>query len=114
MIVGDLPSFALRYGTNGIDIAWQYQGGLANGGETIEILGAYNARLLDFEYQDGRGWHLSADGPGHSLVPEARSLAGQPFGSLYYGRNWRPRMRSWAEALGPCGKKGVWWTTCRC
>jgi len=87
VIVRDLPEFAARYDTNALLIAGEYTGGLANGGERVAILGEYGAEIISFEYNDGRGWPLAADGAGHALVP--LSLEGQDTGSLDHGRNWR-------------------------
>lgn len=87
LVVRDLDAFAVAHNTNGLLIAGEYGGGLANGGEQVTILGAYGAEIVSFEYDDGREWPLAADGAGHALVP--LSLDGQDTGSLDYGRHWR-------------------------
>jgi hypothetical protein len=87
VVVGDPVAFGTRYDTNGIVIAGTFSGKLANGGETIEILGPHNAEVLRFGYQSGRGWPLAADGAGHSLIPT--DLLNQQAGSLDYSGNWR-------------------------
>ena len=87
VVVGDPVAFATRYDTNGMVIAGTFSGKLANGGETIEILGAHNEEVLRFAYQSGRGWPLAADGAGHSLV--STDLVNQQTGSLEYSGNWR-------------------------
>jgi hypothetical protein len=87
VIVRDLAAFSALYETNGIEIAGEYEGKLDNGGEGVRIQGQWNALVLDFEYNDARGWPLAADGAGHSLVPSV--LNGQETGVLDYGGNWR-------------------------
>ncbi len=89
VVVNDLAAFSSRYNTAGLNIAGEYAGNLANEGESIRILGEYNAEVVSFEYDDKRGWPLAADGAGHSLVPLSSAVAGQPGGSLDYGGNWR-------------------------
>jgi hypothetical protein len=45
--------------------------------------------IATFEYSDGRGWPIAADGSGHSLVPLESAMNGQKSGALNYGGNWR-------------------------
>ena len=87
VVARDLAAFETRYGTSGINLAGEYSGTLANGGETFDILGQWNSEILSVTYDDARGWPLSPDGAGHSLVP--LSLADQSLGALEYGGNWR-------------------------
>jgi len=95
LVVRDLATFSSRYDTNGMSIAGEYTGKLGNGGEEIEIQGAGAVEVLAFEYNDARGWPLSADGAGHSMVPlvltnQAPSAgSGQAEGVFDYGGNWR-------------------------
>ena len=89
VVVKDLAAFASLYDTNGITVAGEYSGKLANEGETIEILGSLNEEILRFTYSSGRGWPVAADGAGHALVPTESALGGERAGSLYHGRNWR-------------------------
>jgi len=49
----------------------------------------WNGTIAEFEYGDGRGWPLAADGGGHSLVPLDTALLEEPQGSLNYAGNWR-------------------------
>lgn len=81
--------FASRYNISGMNLVGPYDGKFANEGETVRLKGQYDALVLEFEYQDSRGWPPAADGPGHSLVPLASAIAQQDLGSLYYGGNWR-------------------------
>jgi len=87
LVVRDLQEFAARYSTNGLLIAGEYEGSLSNGGEDLAVLGEYGEELISFEYDDGRGWPLAADGAGHSLVLSV--MDGQESGVLDYGGNWR-------------------------
>jgi hypothetical protein len=88
LVVSDYNAFRARYGTS-FNIAGQYTGNLANGGEHVELTDYWNGIIVEFGYNDGRGWPLSADGAGHSMVPLDSAIAGQPYGSVRYGGNWR-------------------------
>ncbi|UCG47251.1 MAG: lamin tail domain-containing protein [Phycisphaerales bacterium] len=91
LVVKDEAAFESRYGTGLSDrIAGQFTAGnLKNGGERVTLEDLWNGRIADFEYRDARGWPLSADGGGHSLVPLDSALLNEPGGSLNYGGNWR-------------------------
>jgi hypothetical protein len=89
VVVKDVAEFSSKYDTNGMLIAGAYTGRLANGGEGIIVQGELNEELIAFDYSDGRGWPLAADGTGHSLVPLASAIPGQSDGSLNHGGNWR-------------------------
>ncbi|MBT7068643.1 MAG: hypothetical protein HN919_20270, partial [Verrucomicrobia bacterium] len=95
LVVRDLTVFSTRYDTNGMKIAGEYTGKLADGGEEVEILGAGATEVLTFEYNDARGWPLAADGAGHSLVPRGDVISNQlsvisdQSSVLDYGGNWR-------------------------
>lgn len=65
VIVKDRQAFAARYGTD-INIAGQYSGRLANGGERIRLEDAVGHTILDFEYSDD--WYRTTDGRGYSLT----------------------------------------------
>jgi len=93
LVVRNKAAFESRYPTvqSGI-IAGQYKDldeKLGNGGEPITLVDLWNGTIAQFEYDDGRGWPLSPDGGGHSLVPLASAIPGEPDGSLRYGGNWR-------------------------
>ena len=66
IIVNDLEAFEIRYGTDSINIAGQYNGTLSNSGETIILSGQYGNIIQEFEYKDS--WHPPTDGKGRSLV----------------------------------------------
>ncbi|MEN6578290.1 MAG: lamin tail domain-containing protein [Phycisphaerales bacterium] len=90
LVVKNKQAFLSRYGSalSGI-IAGEYVGKLANDGESVSLVDKWNGTIAEFEYGDGRGWPLSADGGGHSLVPLDSALPGEPEGSLNYPGNWR-------------------------
>jgi hypothetical protein len=88
LVVNNQAAFQYRYGTS-LNIAGEYTGSLANEGETVELTDVWNGIIAEFTYGDGRGWPLAADGAGHSLVPLASAIAGEPYGTLEYGGNWR-------------------------
>jgi len=93
LVVRNKTAFQSRYGS-GLSgkIAGEYkdnvQNNLKNGGEVVKLVDFWNGTIAEFEYSDGRGWPLSADGAGHSLVPLNSALPGEPDGSLNYGGNW--------------------------
>ena len=94
LVVRNKTAFQLRYGTSLRNkIAGEYylpdDDKLSNSGETIRLEDFWNGTIAEFDYNDARGWPLSADGGGHSLVPLDSSLPGQPNGSCKYGGNWR-------------------------
>ena len=64
-MVKDTAAFAARYGTT-VNIAGQYSGSLANGGERIRLQDAVGQMILDFEYKDG--WLALTDGQGYCLA----------------------------------------------
>jgi len=81
------PAFDARYG-DGMTVLGPYEGNLSDGGEDVivEPPGG-GAPLITFDYSDGRGWPLEADGAGHSLVPLLQD--DQSDGSLDHPANWR-------------------------
>ncbi len=90
LVVRNKQAFLSRYGSalSGL-IAGEYQGKQANDGENVALVDTWNGTIAEFEYGDGRGWPLPADGGGHSLVPLTSALLTQPQGSLNYPGNWR-------------------------
>ncbi|NQT01983.1 MAG: CotH kinase family protein, partial [Planctomycetes bacterium] len=90
LLVKDEAAFTSRYGLSMSDrIAGEYSGNLSNSGENVTLEDFWNGVIAKFEYNDSRGWPLSADGGGHSLVPLDGAIPGEPDGSLNYGGNWR-------------------------
>jgi hypothetical protein len=66
VIVRDEAAFVERYG-DGLNILGTYDGGLANGGERVELVDATENRIAEFEYADGGLWADRADGAGGTL-----------------------------------------------
>lgn len=91
LVVKDLMAFRAQYGTalNSRIAGVFVDSSLSNGGEVIKIEDFWNGTIIEFEYSDGRGWPLAADGAGHSLVPLELAIDDQPLGTLDYGANWR-------------------------
>jgi len=90
LVVKNKPAFLSRYGPSlsGL-VAGQYEGKLANNGETISLVDQWNGTITEFEYGDGPGWPQSAAGGGHSLVPLDSALLAEPQGALNDPANWR-------------------------
>ncbi|UCD51400.1 MAG: lamin tail domain-containing protein, partial [Phycisphaerales bacterium] len=65
LVVRDLVAFEARYG-QGYNIAGQYRGSLANGGERLELVDAAGQIIHSFRFQDD--WYDVTDGLGFSLV----------------------------------------------
>ena len=91
LVVKNEAAFRSRYGSAlSARIAGEYTGKLSNSGERVALSDFWNGTVAEFTYADGRGWPLSADGAGHSLVPlDLLPCWAQPEGSLDYGGNWR-------------------------
>jgi hypothetical protein len=68
LVVGNQLAFECRYGTALSPwIAGEYDGKLANGGETLKLIDTRTGVVAEFAYADD--WYASADGQGRSLVP---------------------------------------------
>lgn len=65
LVVANIPSFQLRYGTTAV-IAGSYLGSLNNSGENLEIVDPSGEVILDFTYSDL--WYPPTDGSGRTLV----------------------------------------------
>jgi hypothetical protein len=90
LVVKNKQAFGSCYGSALADlVAGEYVGKLANEGERVLLVDAWNGTIAEFEYGDGRGWPPSADGAGHSLVPLDSALPDEPEGSLNWPGNWR-------------------------
>ncbi len=91
LVVKDQGDFETQYGTgHNSKIAGVFvDSSLSNGGETVKLEDTWNGTIVEFEYNDSRGWPLAADGPGHSLVPLPLTIEEQPLGTLDFGGNWR-------------------------
>ena len=88
VVARDLSAFTNRYDTNGLHIAGQYSGELANGGEDIRLEYA-GQKLFDIIYSDARGWPPAADGGGPSLVLVNDDDVAQGFDIFDHPSSWR-------------------------
>ena len=84
-------TFRAHYGlSTNIPVVGPYTGSLANDGETLTLkTGAGGTEIFSFDYDNGRGWPVPANGSGHSLVPVDVLAPGQATGALDYPGNWR-------------------------
>jgi hypothetical protein len=94
LVVRNKAAFEAHYGTgfsNRIAGEYKYneQNNLNNTGENIKLIDYWEGTVAEFEYNDGRGWPLSAAGGGHSLLPLNSAIPAEPNGSLSYCGNWR-------------------------
>jgi hypothetical protein len=87
----NFPAFRAYYGLSAsVQLVGPISGSLANGGEKLELkAGAGGTVLFSFDYSNGRGWPVAANGAGHSLVPLDSAMDGQATGALDYPGNWR-------------------------
>jgi hypothetical protein len=87
----DIAGFRSYYDLDGsVRIVGPFSGGLNNAGEQLVLrTSAGGTDIVNFNFSDGRGWPLQADGPGHALVLVDSALAGQNNGSGEYAGNWR-------------------------
>ena len=67
VVVRDAEAFAESYDTEAGTVAGNYQGRLANGGETVTLSDATGVSLFTVTYDDSEPWPTAADGGGHSL-----------------------------------------------
>jgi hypothetical protein len=90
LVVKNRQAFLSRYGSAlAALVAGEYQGKLANDGETIALADLRNGTIVEFTYGDAAPWPPTADGAGHSLVPLASAVPAEPQGSLNNPANWR-------------------------
>ncbi len=85
VLVRNEAAFARRY--PGVEIAGVYTGQLSNEGETITLRGFDGSMLAQVAYDDDRGWPLTPDGRGDSLILVAAD--GSPDNPL----NWRASLQ---------------------
>ncbi|MCF7709002.1 MAG: lamin tail domain-containing protein [Verrucomicrobia bacterium] len=87
----NVSAFREEYGlSNDVPVAGPFDGNLANDGERIELRVARGGQVIfSFEYNDERGWPLSADGEGHSMVPLASAFDFAEGHGLNYPVYWR-------------------------
>lgn len=87
----DLTAFKTYYNVPaGVAVYAPYTGKFDNQGEEVELkTSAGGTVLVDFTYDNSRGWPLASQSGGHSMVPQPSAIAGEPGGSLDYGGNWK-------------------------
>lgn len=91
LVVRNKEAFAHRYGQETASrIAGEYEGRLANEGESIRLVDFWTGTIAAFAYSDKSPWPKEADGQGYSLVPLETALSTQPTGSLNNAASWRP------------------------
>lgn len=83
LLAGNAARFAERY--PGARLDGVYEGGLANGGERVELAHADGTPLFSVGYGDDLPWPITADGDGFSLVPVNPDLNPAPDDA----GNWR-------------------------
>ena len=86
VVARDTDAFRTRYGSTVVPVG-EYDGGLANGGEAIELQDSDGGTILRFEYVDRDPWPERADGVGGSLVlVDAAGTPADQYGKYY---RWR-------------------------
>jgi hypothetical protein len=87
LLVASEGAFRFRYGeASAAFIAGEYAGSLRNSGESLRLVDATGAVLLEFKFDDWHPWPESSDGSGPSLVFIAPETAPDYTDPL----NWRP------------------------
>jgi len=96
LVVRNREAFVACYGPEmSALIAGQYEGKLANEGESIRLVDFWSGAIAEFAYDDTDGWPALADGAGHSLVPLSSAIPKQSVGANDYSSllrdpaNWR-------------------------
>jgi hypothetical protein len=88
----DFTAFRMFYGLDGsVPLVGPFTASsLNNAGETVTLkTSAGGLDIVSFTYSDSRGWPITADGSGHSLVLQDSSVSTEGAGSAEYGANWR-------------------------
>ena len=96
LVVANTAAFAYRYGS-GLNVAGQFTGNLANGGETLvlQLPAPYDAAVLRFAYSPT--WYPATAGGGYSLVLTDPSAP----------RSTWDRKSSWRASTLPGGSPGA-------
>ncbi len=82
VLVRNRAAFAARYNTNGVVVAAQYSGKLANEGERLTLADPAGQPVFSFVYQSG--WYPAPNGLGYSLVPTNAVPSGDPGAQAYW------------------------------
>ncbi len=89
VVVRDMSAFMTAYPeVPAAQIAGEYVGALANGGERIKLDDADNNTVIDFTYDDADPWFERADGAGASLEAVLDTATEDTTFQKYY--HWRP------------------------
>lgn len=100
VVVENPAAFAARYPTVPVaKVRGEYFGDLATDGDSIQLTVQGLGNVVSFEYSDGRGWLLPADGAGHSLI--ALVTGNQSAGELSYGGNWKASVNVHGSPAAP-------------
>lgn len=100
VLVENPGAFMVRYpGVPATKILGEYRGDLAENGDSIALTVQGLSNVVSFEYTDGRGWPLAADGAGHSLIP--LSTTNQSSGQFSYGGNWKASVNVHGSPAAP-------------
>ncbi|QEG24886.1 lamin tail domain-containing protein [Mariniblastus fucicola] len=86
VVVEDADAFLHRYG-NSVWVLGEWNGGLDNSGERVDLIDSTFAEIMSVNYGDNDPWHAPADGHGFSIVldqPHSTSVAA--LGKYY---SWR-------------------------
>ncbi len=100
VVVENPVAFAARYPAVPVaKVRGEYFGDLATDGDSIQLAVQGLSNVVAFEYSDGRGWPLPADGAGHSLI--ALVTGNQSAGQLSYGGNWKASVNVHGSPAAP-------------
>ncbi len=86
VVVEDIAAFRARYG-DAIRVLGQWNGGLSNAGENLNLSDALGITIAEFEYGDSEPWPERADGNGGTLeLIQPGETPAREFGKHY---RWR-------------------------
>jgi hypothetical protein len=85
LVVRNQPAFIAHYG-DGLPVAGQFAGALANTGEELALEDAGGDDIFRFRWTDEDPWPVDADGAGHSLVVDLPGAVSPPG----VAATWRP------------------------
>ena len=87
----NIAGFRAFYGVDpSVTVVGPFDGALNNSGEQVTLrTAAGGTDIVEFNFSDGRGWPIAADGNGHSLVLIDSALPAEGSGAGNYSGNWR-------------------------
>jgi hypothetical protein len=96
VVVRDEAAFRARYGSRpGVVIVDEFRGTLADGGETLILIGSFGEEIASFAYSND--WHPTTDGAGPSLILKDPTVLRADYG----------KSESWQASIDPLGSPGV-------